>query len=54
MGKGSRRRPAADEKFAALEFDRIFNKPKEDKADAVQEPERPKEASERRSRDCGT
>jgi len=51
MGKGSRRRPAADVARFNSEFDRIFNKPKEDKADAVQESERPKEASKRPSRE---
>ena len=50
MGKGSKRRPTADTERFNSEFDRIFNKPKEDKADAVQESERPKETSERRSR----
>mgnify|MGYP003634724727 CR=1 FL=1 len=50
MGKGSRRRPTADTERFNLEFDRIFNKPKEDKADAVQESERPKAAEKRASR----
>jgi hypothetical protein len=50
MGKGSRRRPTADTERFNSEFDRIFNKPKEDKADAVQEPERPKAAEKRAGR----
>tara|TARA_R100000951_G_scaffold29452_1_gene25477 strand:- start:1468 stop:1620 length:153 start_codon:yes stop_codon:yes gene_type:complete len=50
MGKGSRQRPTDTERFN-LEFDRIFNKPKEDKADAVQESERQKEADKPASRD---